>query len=79
MDQAGIQDGDLVLIRQQTTAKAGDLVLALIDDEATIKKFMPEAGLVILKPFSSNPVHKPIILTHDFGIQGIVMRSFSNL
>jgi len=79
MDQAGIQDGDLVLIRQQTTAKAGDLVLALIDDEATIKKFVPEDGLVILKPCSSNPVHKPIILTHDFAIQGIVMRSFSNL
>lgn len=79
MDQAGINDGDLVLIRQQTTAKAGDLVLALIDDEATIKKFMPQDGLVILKPCSSNPVHKPIILTEDFAIQGIVMRSFSNL
>ena len=79
MDQAGINDGDLVLIRQQTTAKAGDLVLALIDDEATIKKFMPQDGLVILKPCSSNPIHKPIILTEDFTIQGIVMRSFSNL
>lgn len=79
MNQAGIQDGDLVLIRQQQTAKPGDLVLALIDDEATIKKFIPEDGLVILKPCSSNPIHKPIILTHDFNIQGVVVRSFSNL
>jgi len=79
MDKAGIQHGDLVLIREQTTAKPGDLVLALIDDEATIKKFVPQSGLVVLKPCSSNPVHKPIILTEDFRIQGIVIRSFSNL
>ena len=79
MNEAGINDGDMVLIRQQNTAKPGDLVLALIDDEATIKKFIPEDGLVILKPCSTNPVHKPIILTHDFQIQGIVVRSFSNL
>lgn len=79
MDEAGIQDGDLVLIRQQNTARPGDLVLALIDDEATIKKFMPQDGLVVLQPCSSNPVHKPIILTHDFRLQGIVVRSFSNL
>lgn len=79
MDEAGINDGDMVLIRQQQTARKGDLVLALIDDEATIKKFTPEDGLVILKPCSSNPIHKPIILTHDFHIQGVVVRSFSNL
>ncbi len=79
MDLAGINDGDLVLVRQQTTAKPGDLVLALIDDEATIKKFMPQDGLVVLKPCSSNPIHNPIILTQEFQIQGIVIRSFSNL
>lgn len=79
MDLAGITPGDMVLIRQQPTARSGDLVLALIDDEATIKKFIPEDDLVILKPCSSNPDHKPIILTHDFQIQGIVVRSFSNL
>jgi repressor LexA len=79
MDLAGITPGDMVLIRQQNTAKPGDLVLALIDDEATIKKYVPEDGLVILKPCSSNPEHNPIILTHDFQIQGVVVRSFSNL
>ncbi len=79
MDKAGIQDGDTVLIRQQNTAKKGDKVLALIDDEATIKEYYPENGLVILKPKSSNPIHQPIILTEDFRIQGVVVRSFSNL
>jgi repressor LexA len=79
MDKAGIAPGDMVLIRQQTTAKSGDLVLALIDDEATIKKFLPEEGLVILQPCSNNPEHNPIIVTHDFQIQGVVVRSFSNL
>ncbi len=79
MDKAGIGDGDLVLIRQQNTAKPGDLVLALIDDSATIKKYLPEQDIVILKPCSTNPIHKPIILTDDFLIQGVVVRSFSNL
>lgn len=79
MNLAGINDGDIVLIRQQNTAKSGDLVLALIDDEATIKKFFPEDGLIILKPCSSNPIHKPFILTHDLQIQGVVVRAFSNL
>jgi len=37
MNRAGINDGDLVLIRQQETAEEGDRVVALIDDEATIK------------------------------------------
>src|SRR3989344_7641737 len=38
MNQKGINDGDLVLVRQQTTANQGDSVVALIDDEATIKE-----------------------------------------
>jgi len=79
MDKEGILDGDLVLIRNQNTAQKGDLILALIDDLATIKKYIPENDLVILKPCSTNPEHKPIILTHDFQIQGVVIKSFSNL
>ncbi len=42
MIEAGIDDGDLVLIRQQNTADEGQIVVALMEDEATLKKFYPE-------------------------------------
>lgn len=78
MDQKGIKDGDLVLVRQQGTALEGDTVVALINDEATIKEFHhPDRNTVILTPRSSDSSHQPIILTADLQIQGIVLRSFS--
>ncbi|HSW98183.1 MAG TPA: transcriptional repressor LexA [Candidatus Saccharimonadales bacterium] len=73
MNEAGINDGDLLLIRQQQTAKEGDRVVALIDDEATVKEFHRTNDLVILKPKSTNSSHKPIILEGNFQIQGIVI------
>lgn len=79
MDLAGINDGDLVLIKQQADANNGDSVVALIDDEATIKEFHKENGFVVLRPRSSNPDNKPIVLTTDFKIQGIVSTVIPNL
>lgn len=55
---AGIQDGDLVLVRRQDHAERGDIVVALLDDEATVKRFFPEGGQVRLQP--ENPDHEPI-------------------
>jgi len=72
MDDAGINDGDLVLIRQQQTAYNGDMVVALIDNEATIKEFHHKGNMIVLKPRSINSNHQPIILSEDFRIQGIV-------
>jgi repressor LexA len=72
MNEVGINSGDLVLIKQQNTAENGDYVIALIDDEATIKEYHNNGELIILKPRSSNPKHTPIFLTFDFRIQGIV-------
>ncbi len=72
MDEADINDGDLLLIRQQQDADNGDRVLALIDDEATVKEYNRSGGMVILKPKSTNKIHQPIILKSDFRIQGIV-------
>lgn len=79
MNLAGIQDGDLVLVRQQPTAKDGDRVVALIDDSTTIKELCRQNMMIILKPRSTNPEHTPIILTQNFQIQGVVIQSFSNL
>lgn len=73
MNQAGIDSGDLLLIRQQETAEAGDKVVALINDEATVKIFEKADGVVILRPQSSNKTHKPIILTDNCQIQGVVV------
>lgn len=73
MNRADIQDGDLALVRQQSTAQRGERVVALINDEATIKRFYPERSLVILRPDSSDKSHKPIVLSNDLVIQGIVI------
>lgn len=72
MNKKGIDSGDLLLIKRQHTAGTGDLVLALIDDEATVKEFRHNSDTIVLKPHSTNKKHHPIILTTDFRIQGIV-------
>ncbi len=73
MDKKGINDGDLVLIRQQTSADNGQDVVALIDNEATIKEYHNYGDKIILKPKSTHSNHQPIILTSDFRIQGVVV------
>lgn len=75
MNKAGINDGDVVLVRQQSTAESGNRVVALIDDEATVKEIEFAKDAVILKPRSTNPKHKPIVLDRDFQIQGVVVAS----
>lgn len=79
MNEAGINEGDMVLVKQQVTANNRDLVVALIDDEATIKEFQRNGEMVILKPRSSNKKHQPIILTRDFQVQGIVITAIQDL
>jgi repressor LexA len=79
MDKAGIADGTYVLVRQQSTAEPGQLVVALIDDEATVKKYQVDRDVVILKPCSTNPRHRPIILDRDFAIQGVVVTTVNDL
>jgi repressor LexA len=79
MDAAGISDRDLLLVRQQPTAENGDKVVALIDDEATVKEFHREKGVLILKPRSSNKEHKPIVLSEQFLIQGVVVSTLPKI
>lgn len=79
MNEKGINDGDLVLVRQQLTADNGDMIVALVDDEATIKEFYRLGDMIVLKPRSTNKQHKPIILTKDFQIQGLVVTAIPNV
>jgi repressor LexA len=72
MNKSGINDGDLVLVRQQATAQEGDKVVALVDDSATIKHFYRQGDVVVLKP-NSTQKHKPIVLSEEFLIQGVVV------
>lgn len=79
MNLKGIDDGDLVLVRQQTAAKDGEIVVALIDDEATIKEFRKAGETVVLRPRSRNKEHTPIVLTKDFQVQGVVVTAIPNI
>ena len=74
MIDAHIMDGDLVLVRAQTGAQPGDIVAALVDDEATVKRFARDGERVVLKP--EHPTKKPIVVEPgraDFRIHGKVM------
>jgi repressor LexA len=73
MNKSGINDKDLVLVRQQPTAEEDDCVVALINDEATIKHFHRRGGLVVLQPNSTDKTIRPIVLAEDFMIQGVVV------
>ncbi len=73
MNEAGINDRDLILVRQQDTAENGQAVVALIDDEATVKEFNRNGSFVTLRPRSSNKEHQPIIVTEELRVQGIVI------
>lgn len=73
MDRAGIHDGDLVLVRQQDTADPGNHVVALINEDATVKRLRIARDAILLEPMSSNPIHKPIVVDRDFRVQGVVV------
>jgi len=70
MIDEGILDGDLVLVRQQQTASNGDIVIAMMDDSATVKTFYRENGHIRLQP--ANNAFTPIIV-RDCEILGKVI------
>lgn len=76
MDLAGIEDGGFVLVRQQESGADGEIVVALLDDSATVKKLRIAETAAILQPHSSNPRNKPIVVGRDFRIQGVVVAAF---
>jgi repressor LexA len=59
MINAGLYDGDFAIVKKQDEAKNGDIVVALLDDEATIKRFFRESGHVRLQP--ENAAYAPIV------------------
>jgi len=72
MVKAGILDGDCVVVRKQETADDGDIVVALIDNEATLKRYYREADCIRLEP--ANPALSAIrIRSGQFAVQGVVV------
>jgi len=63
MVEAHIVEGDLVVVRPQSTAENGEIVVALIDGEATLKRFFHEGSYIRLQP--ENASLEPIIITAD--------------
>ena len=77
MIDAGIHDGDLVFARKQPVAEKGDIVVAIIGDEATVKYYYPENGLIRLEP--ANPTYRTIVVERSapgFFIAGKVVGVF---
>ena len=73
MIEAGILDGDLILVRQQSTANNVDIVVALMEDEATVKRFFKEKNAIRLQPENS---HMAPIYTQNVSILGKVIGVF---
>src|SRR5690606_32009855 len=59
MTGAGILPGDIVIVRRQSAAEPGEIVVALVDGEATVKRLVRRRGQWILQP--ENPAHAPIV------------------
>jgi repressor LexA len=74
MMNAGILDGDMVIVCTDLTPKVGDVVVALVDGQSTVKTYMVNQGQVYLKP--ENPEYENIYPENDLCIQGVVTGLF---
>jgi repressor LexA len=81
MIEAGIYHGDFIFVKKQLTANRGDIVVAMINDEATVKYFHPEADQIVFKP--ANHRLQPIVVKRrDFksvNVIGLVVGVYRRL
>jgi repressor LexA len=77
MMEAGIFDGDWVFARKQAVAERGEIVVAIIGEEATVKYYYPDNGRIRLEP--ANPAFRTIIIERNapgFSLAGKVVGVF---
>lgn len=67
-----IENGDLIVVRQQPTAAPGEIVVVVIDGEATVKQLERGPNYFFLRPQSTNLEHQPIVVDRDFRVAGVV-------
>ena len=72
VEGGSIEDGDLILVRCQPTARSGDIIVAMVDGEATVKRMVTAPGYFILRPESKDKTHRQIVVERDFRIVGKV-------
>lgn len=79
MIKAGIYDGDIAIAQQQSIADHGDIVIALLGDEATVKRFYRKNKAIILRP--ENDAMQPIKVNEgsDFKILGKVIATLHRI
>ncbi|MFC1656264.1 transcriptional repressor LexA [Patescibacteria group bacterium] len=70
MIDVGIFDGDIVVVNSKKQPRTGDIVVALVDNQNTVKRYMNDGGKVFLK--AENPAYEDIYPEHDLSIQGVV-------
>ena len=78
MIDAGINNGDLVLIKKQNAAEPGQIVVALIDEDATLKRFYPEPKKKLIRLHPENKEMNDIYVEHCI-IQGIAVNVLKNI
>ncbi len=72
MIEEGVFDGDLVVVERRDKAEAGEMVVARIGDETTLKRFFPEGAIVRLQP--ANPGMQPLrVPAAELSVQGVVV------
>lgn len=77
MIEAGINDGDYVVVKEQPTANNGDIVVAIVEDGATVKRFFKEADHIRLQPENSSM--DPIIVRENCTLAGKVVALFRRM
>lgn len=77
MIEIGINDGDFVAVKEQKTANNGDIVVAIVEDGATVKRFFKERDHIRLQPENSSM--EPIIVRENVSIAGKVVAVFRRL
>ena len=79
MINAGILDGDYVIVHQQPVAQSGEIVVALLGDEATVKRFVKDGDQITLRP--EHPTMEPLVVTAEqaLAILGKVVAVFRKI
>ena len=78
MIDAGIDDGDMIIIKQQESARKGDIVVALADGQSTLKRYMPDPTIKKIRLHPENPTMEDIIVD-NCQVQGIAIKVIKSL
>ncbi len=80
IEDKNIQEGNYLIVQKDGEIKDGDVVVAVIDDSATVKRFKKGDNMIILYPESSNPLNQPIFLDKDTDVMfnGKVIKVLEN-